>query len=82
MILTIIDVIIGKYTVTFPFLKVKSPGSLPITLHNIPITTNMIPNTIKIFPNSFKFWRLPLKMFINEWSYNSSSWRSLNKTYL
>ncbi len=50
--LTTIDVIIGKKTVTLPFLKEKSPGNFPITLHIMPMIIKIIPITTKIFPKS------------------------------
>lgn len=49
-ILTIIDVMNGKYTVTEPFLKVKSPGILPISDQSNPITIRTTPITINILP--------------------------------
>lgn len=52
--LTIMDVIIGKCTDTLPFLKEKSPGSFPKTVHINPIIMNTTPSTINSFPPSVK----------------------------
>jgi hypothetical protein len=82
IMLTTIEVIIGKKKVTFPFLKLKSPGSLPITLHIIPTITNIIPIMIKTFPKSFNPRNLPIKVFIGKWCYYSSPRCTLNKTNL
>ncbi len=44
--LMIMDVMIGKYTVVFPFFQTISPGSLPIYVPTNPIIIRMIPATI------------------------------------
>lgn len=53
--LIIIEVTIGKWKETFPFLKLMSPGNFPMIPHNNPITIKTTPITINILPISVKF---------------------------
>jgi hypothetical protein len=53
--LTTMEVMIGKWKLTFPFLKEMSPGSLPINVHKAPTMIRMMPKTIKVFPIGMTF---------------------------
>jgi len=52
---TMIDVIIGKWKDTLPFLNDISPGNFPIHVQRTPITIKTIPIKINIFPNCIDF---------------------------
>ncbi len=58
IMLTTMDVTIGKYIVVFPFLNVISPGSLPITVQINPMIMKSKPIKINNFPK-LKFHEPP-----------------------
>jgi hypothetical protein len=55
IILTSMEVTMGKYTVVFPFFTIISPGSLPICINCMrnPTTKMIAPNVIRIFGTPF-----------------------------
>lgn len=56
--LMMMEVIIGKYTVVFPFLNTISPGSFPINVPINPIIIRTIPAIIK---SRFIQWKPPVQ---------------------